>query len=476
MEGVETPFLIGREKLDNNNGQGSSYNQDSSSQSPLTFAVVLTTLVLYCGSYAAGNSMGYSSPAESGIINDLGLTLPQYSVFVSIVLVGMVFGAVLSGKTADVIGRRGTLGVADLFSITGWLAITFSKGALWLDVGRFLLGFSIGLCSYAGPIFVAEITPQNVRGALMSVVALTTTFGTAVFFLIGPLVNWRTLSLIGVVPYLLQLPGLLMIPESPRWLMKVGRAEECENALRRLRGEKADISKEKADIKDHIEHSNRTSEDGILSVFQRKYARCLIIGIGLVALPQFGGSGAVSFYTSSIFQSAGFSSRFGSVAVGTTQVLTAILGVLFIDKFGRRPLLLISAVGTCLGSLLIGLSFFLQDNLHFWERNSPVLSLIGVLVYVGFYSLGLAGIPLIISSEIFPMNVKGSAGSIIYVILYSSSWVISYTYNFMFQWNSAGTFLIFAAISGGTILFIWKMVPETKGRTLEEIQASIIHE
>ncbi|EXC31839.1 Sugar transporter ERD6-like 5 [Morus notabilis] len=412
MEGVETPFLIGREKLDNNNGQGSSYNQDSSSQSPLTFAVVLTTLVLYCGSYAAGNSMGYSSPAESGIINDLGLTLPQYSVFVSIVLVGMVFGAVLSGKTADVIGRRGTLGVADLFSITGWLAITFSKGALWLDVGRFLLGFSIGLCSYAGPIFVAEITPQNVRGALMSVVALTTTFGTAVFFLIGPLVNWRTLSLIGVVPYLLQLPGLLMIPESPRWLMKVGRAEECENALRRLRGEKADISKEKADIKDHIEHSNRTSEDGILSVFQRKYARCLII----------------------------------------------------------------SAVGTCLGSLLIGLSFFLQDNLHFWERNSPVLSLIGVLVYVGFYSLGLAGIPLIISSEIFPMNVKGSAGSIIYVILYSSSWVISYTYNFMFQWNSAGTFLIFAAISGGTILFIWKMVPETKGRTLEEIQASIIHE
>ncbi|GMN25141.1 hypothetical protein TIFTF001_000826 [Ficus carica] len=448
MEEVTTPFLD-KEKLDNN-GQGSSYNQDCSS-SPFTFAVRLTTFVLYCGSYAAGNS---------------------YSVFVSIFIIGTICGSVWSGKTGDVLGRRCALGVADMFCITGWLAIAFAKGALWLDVGRFLVGFGIGLCSYAGTIFLAEITPKNVRGALMSVTPLTISCGMALFFVIGPLVNWRTLALIGVVPYLIQLLGLVFIPESPRWLMKVGQDEECENALRRLRGEKADISEEKADIKDHAECSNRNSEDGIRSLFQRKYARCLVIGIGLVMLPQFGGGSGISYYTSTIFRSAGLSSRFGSAAVGTTQVLTSILGVLFIDKFGRRPLLLISAAGTFLGCLLIGQSFFLQ-GLNIGKELCPVLALAGVLMYFGFYSLGLAGIPLIISSEIFPINVKGSAGSIINGISCTCSWVISYTFNFMFQWNSAGTFLIFAAISGANVLFIWKMVPETKGRSLEEIQAYV---
>ncbi|XP_024031459.1 sugar transporter ERD6-like 5 [Morus notabilis] len=466
---MEKGEAVKKPLLENYNGQGS----EISSSAPLTIVVGFSCIVVYCSSFAGGNSIGYSSPAESGILNDLGLDLADYSVFVSIFLIGSLCGAVWSGKVAEFIGRRGTMGVTDLFCITGWLAIAFSKDALWLDFGRFLVGCGVGLSCYAAPIYVAEITPKTVRGALMSVKPLLMSSGKALFFFIGPVVNWRILALTALVPYLLQLPGLLFISESPRWLMKIGQAEKSESALRRLRGEKANISQETAEIRDYIEYSKRVSGDGILSVFQRKYSYCLIVGTGLVAFRQLGGLGGISFYASSIIKSAGFSSEIGSIAVGTTEILSAILGVCFIDKFGRRPLLLISAAGTCFGSFILGLSFFLQ-GLHFGEKITPVLGLAGILVYFGFFSLGMEGIPWIISKEIFPVNIKGAAGSIASVVSLISGWVISYTFNFIFEWNSAGTFFIYAAMSGASVLFVWKMVPETKGRSLEEIQASLL--
>ncbi|GMN25150.1 hypothetical protein TIFTF001_000832 [Ficus carica] len=331
---MEEGEAVKRPLLDNSGQCGTEF-----SSSPVTFVVLLSTAVVCCYSFAVGNSIGYSSPAESGILNDLGLSLAEYSVFVSIAIVGTLCGAAASGKVADFIGRRGTIGVTDLFCITGWLAIAFSKDAFWLDVGRFLLGWAIGLSCFAAPLYVSEITPKNVRGALMSVTPVLMSSGKALFFLIGPVVNWRTLALTALVPFLLQLLGLLFIPESPRWLMKIGQAEASENALRRLRGEKADISQETADIKDYTERSKRVSGEGILSVFQRKYSHSLIIGVGLMAFQHLGGLGGISYYTSSIIQSAGFSSEIGSMAVGTTQI---------------------SAAGTCLGCVLIGLSFFLQ--------------------------------------------------------------------------------------------------------------------
>ncbi|PON64388.1 Major facilitator, sugar transporter-like [Parasponia andersonii] len=235
-------------------GQGSStistgYNSCDSSSSSITSAVVLSVFVLSSGSFAFGNILGYTSPAESGIMNELGLSLAEYSTFVSIYIIGTTFGAIWSGKAADVIGRRAAMGVTNVICIMGWLVISFAKGPWWLYLGRFLLGCGTGLVSYAGPVYMSEISPQNVRGIFMSVSTLPATFGRALFFLIGPVLSWRTLALIGVVPLLLATLGLLVIPESPRWLMKIGKIEESEKALQRFRGKKTDISQEIADIK-----------------------------------------------------------------------------------------------------------------------------------------------------------------------------------------------------------------------------------
>ncbi|KAK6119237.1 hypothetical protein DH2020_047020 [Rehmannia glutinosa] len=441
---VEDPFV--RETAVEEHGSESSPNEVSntspllprirpdvvggggrSSSDSATAVLVLSTFVAVSGSYVFGCAVGYSSPAQSGILDDLGLTLAEYSLFGSISTIGAMIGAVVSGKVADLFGRKGAMGFAELFNIVGWLAIAFAKNVWWLDIGRLSTGFGVGLLSYVVPVYIAEITPKNLRGAFTAVNQLMICCGASVIYLVGNVISWRLLALIGTIPCLIQLVGLFIIPESPRWLAKNGQWDGSEASL---------------------------------------------VGVGLMVLQQFGGVNAIAYYASAIFSSAGFSYRVGTTAMVIVQVPMTVLGTLLMDKSGRRPLLLVSVVGTCLGCFLIGLSFLLQDN-KLWDF-SPSLAFGGVLIFTGSFSLGLGGIPWVIMSEIFPINVKGLAGSMVTVVNWFGSWIITYSFNFLAQWSSAGTFFIFAIISGFTVIFVTKLVPETKGRTLEEIQASMV--
>ncbi|TYG47102.1 hypothetical protein ES288_D11G311000v1 [Gossypium darwinii] len=433
----------------------SGEEQDGIKTTSATTMVVLSTSVAVCGSYVFGTAIGYSSPAQTGITDDLGLSVAEYSFFGSILTIGAMIGAVMSGRLADYIGRKRTMGFSEIFCIIGWLLILFSKAALWLDFGRMLVGYGMGLLSYVVPVYIAEVTPKDIRGGFTSVHQLMICCGVSITYLIGAFATWRTLALIGTIPCLMQLLGLFLIPESPRWQAKIGKWKECEASLQCLRGNNADISNEASEIKDYTEQLQRLSESSVFDLFQKDYAWSLIVGVGLMVLQQFGGVNGIAFYASSIFISAGFSGSVGMIAMVVVQVPMTTLGVLLLDKSGRRPLLLVSAAGTCLGCCLVGLSFLLQD-LQQWKEVTPILSLVGVLVYTGSFSLGMGGIPWVIMSEIFPINMKGSAGSLVTLVSWLGSWIISFAFNFLMKWSSTA-----------------KLVPETKGRTLEEIQASM---
>ncbi|XP_039166442.1 sugar transporter ERD6-like 5 isoform X2 [Eucalyptus grandis] len=407
----------------------------------ITHMLVLSAFFAVCGSYVFGNAVSYSSPAESGIMDELSLSLAEYSVFGSLLTVGGLLGALCSGKIADLIGRRGAMWVTDVSGIIGWCAIFLSESAWSLDLGRLLLGFGVGLASYVVPVYVAEVTPKNLRGGFVSLCMLVIAGGMSMTYVIGSLVNWRLLACLGIIPCLLQLVGLFLIPESPRWL-------------------------------GYIETLQQVSEHGIFHTFQRKYAQALTVGLGLMVFQQLGGLNAYGFYMSSILERAGASSTAGSITAAIVQLAANIVAVFLMDKFGRRPLLLVSASGACLAGFLIGLSFLLQDY-HQSTDVVSTLTFVGIVVFSGFFSIGLGGIPWIIMAEIFPMNVKGPAGSLVNLVSWVGSWLVAYTFNYFFEWSSAGVFFAFSGICCSAVLFIAKRVPETKGRTLEEIEASM---
>ncbi|KAE8726380.1 Sugar transporter ERD6-like 16 [Hibiscus syriacus] len=256
----------------------------------------------------------------------------------------------------------------------------------------------MGLLSYVVPVYIAEVTPKDIRGGFTSVHQLMICCGVSLTYLIGAFATWRTLALIGTIPCLMQLLGLFFIPESPRWQAKIGIWIECEASLQFLRGNNADISDEANEIKDYTEQLQQHSKSSVFDLFQKEYAWSLTVGVGLMVLQQFGGVNGIAFY-------ARFSGSVGMIAMAVVQVPMTALGVVLLDKSGRRPLLLVSAAGTCLGCFLVGLSFFLQD-LQQWKEATPVLSLVGVLVYTGSFSLGMGGIPWVIMSEVQNLDIS----------------------------------------------------------------------
>uniref|UniRef100_A0A0D3AFK4 Major facilitator superfamily (MFS) profile domain-containing protein n=1 Tax=Brassica oleracea var. oleracea TaxID=109376 RepID=A0A0D3AFK4_BRAOL len=369
-----------------------------SSETTITPLLIFTTFIIVSASYSFGIALGFTAGTMSSIMEDLDLSIAQ------------------------------TLWVAEAFFISGWLAIAQAKNIIWLDFGRFFVGTGVGLASYVVPVYIAEITPKNVRGTLTFSNQLLQNCGIATAYYIGNFVSWRTIALIGIIPCLIQFLGLFFVPESPRWLAKENRDEECEVVLQKLRGKEADIVKETREIMISVD---ATANISMQSLFKRKYARQLIIGVGVMLLQQLCGSSGISYYAGSIFDLAGFPSQTGMT------VLSMVVA---------------SAFGLCLSCISLALAFGFK-GVPGIVNFTPTMAFIGILTYVMMFAAGLGALPWIIMSEIFPMDMKVVAGSLVTITNWFTGWIVSYCFNFMLIWSPTGTFIIFAIMSGLTVVF-----------------------
>lgn len=439
----------------------------------MSFYLIASVAAL--GGLLFGYDTGVISGALIFIRHVMSLSPTMQGVVVAIALAGAAIGAASVGYLSDRAGRRRVILAAGLLFIAGALISAVAQGVAVLVIGRFLVGLAIGVASMLTPLYLAEISPARDRGAIVSLNQLCITAGILVSYLVGYSLagatgGWRWMLALGAVPGIVLAVGMLVLPESPRWLAGHSRLPDAESVLRRLRGT-ADVSEELATLRRDIAREDRKLTSGweLLAVRLR---RPLIIGVGLAMFQQITGINTVIYFAPIIFQSAGLSSAATSIlataGVGAVNVIMTIVSIWLIDRLGRRQLLYWSLGGMAVTLFVLSGAFFAGTS-----GELAWMAVLSVAAYVGFFAIGLGPVFWLLIAEIFPLALRARAMSLATVANWGFNLIVSATFlNLVGALGSAGAFLVYGVLSLVALAFVALTVPETKGRSLEEIEAA----
>jgi MFS transporter, SP family, galactose:H+ symporter len=434
----------------------------------------LIAAVAALGGLLFGYDTGVISGALLFIRKVMDLSPTSEGIVVAIALAGAALGAATAGQLSDRAGRRTViLGAAGLF-VVGAVISGVAQVVVTLLISRFILGVAIGVASMLTPLYLAEISLARDRGAIVSLNQLCITGGILVSYLVdfslaGSPTGWRWMLALGALPGVILMVGMWALPESPRWLAGHGRIDDARTVLQRLRGH-ADVSAELAELRTDIAREGRTMAPAS-ELLSSRLRRPLIVGVGLAMFQQITGVNTVIYFAPTIFQAAGLSSAATSIlataGVGLVNFLMTILSIGLIDRVGRRPLLVWSLGGMTITLLILSGAFHAGASGHLaW------VAVASVAAYIGFFAIGLGPVFWLLIAEIFPLALRGRAMSLAAVANWSFNLLVSATFlDMVATLGSAGAFLIYAILSILALGFVVLLVPETKGRTLEQIEA-----
>uniref|UniRef100_A0A182MWN6 Facilitated trehalose transporter Tret1 n=1 Tax=Anopheles culicifacies TaxID=139723 RepID=A0A182MWN6_9DIPT len=422
-------------------------------------------------------SNAWSSPALPKLLTEpnppVSITAGAGSWIVSIQAIGGIFGMILAGLTVDRLGRKWPFIASALPVIAGWIMIALARTSVFLYIARVLFGVSYGMAYGIVPIYIGEITSDGVRGAAASLITVMAKLGILFEYSVGPYVSFETLAWLSMLGPVLFLSTFVWMPESPHYLLGKGRSDEARQNLRWLRRNSA-VEEELNCTQKSIERS--VSERGSMrELFLPAYRNNLIIVLILAVGVQMSGMQAILSYAQTIFSqiSSDLTDAEMSIVLGAVQMVTVLFPVFLVDRVGRRPLMLWSSAGSFLG-LLLGAIYFTLDAADIDVARFGWVSFVGLLLFVVSYAFGLATIPFAILSEIFPKNIRAYANALFGIL--SGAIIFAVVKLFQVAQDNVGAYLpfwVFTVSTGLTFGFVFLYIPETKGRSLDEVQEII---
>jgi sugar porter (SP) family MFS transporter len=425
------------------------------------------------GGFVFGYELAVISGALLFLRQDFALTGLQQGTLVSAVPLGAMAGAMVAGAVADALGRRRTLIlIAALFIASTALAV-IAPGYAVLLAARGLTGVAVGAVSSTVPLYVSEIAPPAVRGRLVTLNQLMITLGIVAAYCVGLAFSssgeWRAMFAVGLLPSALLLVGMVRAPETPAWLDSHGQADRARQVLMRIADEA-----EAERLLDELRHrrTRQRHELGVRMMLRSAARPALLIGVTLGAMQQFAGINAVIAYAPSIMERTGLSasnSILYSIVIGVANVAATVVAIRWVDRRGRRPLLLISSAGAFASLLLLGLTF--EASLGDW---GSWLALIGLLGYIASFAIGLGPIFWLLIAEIFPPEARAAGASVATAVNWFSGFIVGLVFVPLADAIGQGpTFWVFAAVCGLAFAFVKRCVPETKGRTFDDITSEL---
>ncbi len=435
--------------------------------------VILISVVVAFG----GLLFGFDTAVISGTINFIqpyfGLSEAGLGWTVSSLLFGCIAGVSLAGKTSDFYGRKKILMLAAFFFIISAVGSALSTNLPVFIAARVIGGIAVGVASILSPMYIAEIAPAKYRGRLVSLNQLAIVIGILVAFFTNYLLvntgenNWRWMLVVMAIPALLLFFGLFFVPESPRWLVAQNREKSAFNVLVKTAGKNL-ATRELENIRETLQNSEEATYRELLTP---RVKPILWIGVILAIFQQITGINTIMYYAPKIFAQIGQSNDTAllqTIAIGATNLIFTIVAMLFIDRFGRKFLMVIGSIGMTV--MLAGLSL-----LYFMGQATGILVLTFILGYIAFFAASLGPALWVVVSEIFPNRLRSKGMSVALVSLWIAATVIAIVFPIMLDaLSGAVTFMIFAFICLINLWYVLRYVPETKGKTLEELENELL--